>query len=83
MLRIGLRRDLGATSAEVSTEPDLDGRLTCGLHFARQHMSDTNPDKLSDLANLGLDPASHPSLEGEIARAGRELRLVSEFLCTP
>ena len=57
MLRIGLRRDLGAASAEVSTEPDLDGRLTCGLHFARQHMSDTNPDKLSDLANLGLDPA--------------------------
>eukprot|EP00966_Prymnesium_polylepis_P017731 408539-Prymnesium_polylepis.2 len=22
-------------------------------------MSDTNPDKLSDLANLGLDPAAH------------------------
>jgi hypothetical protein len=42
--RNGLHRDLGAASAEVSMEPDLDGRTVRALQSSRQELSDTYRD---------------------------------------
>ena len=42
-----------------TTEPDLDGRTVRRRQSRPEVLSDTNHDKLSDLANLGLDPATH------------------------
>ena len=37
----GLQRDLGAGSAEVSMEPDLDGRTVRGLQSRHEGLSET------------------------------------------
>ena len=40
-----------------TTEPDLDGRTVRRRQSRPEVLSETNRDKTSDLANLGLDPA--------------------------
>ena len=56
--RNGLHRDLGAASAEVSMEPDLDGRTVRGLQSRHEGLSETYREEFSDLGHLGLDHAN-------------------------
>ena len=58
--RNGLHRDLGRASAEVSMEPDLDGRTVRGLQSRHEGLSETYREEFSDLGHLGLDHASPP-----------------------
>ena len=55
--RNGLHRDLGRASAEVSMEPDLDGRTVRGLQSRHEGLSETYREEFSDLGHLGLDHA--------------------------
>ena len=41
-----------------TTEPDLDGRTVRRRQSSPEALSETYRDKSSDLANLGLDPAT-------------------------
>ena len=41
-----------------TTEPDLDGRTVRRRQSSPEALSETYRDKSSDLAHLGLDPAS-------------------------
>ena len=70
--RNGLHRDLGAASAEVSMEPDLDGRTVRGLQSRHEGLSETYREEFSDLGHLGLDPLCEKAL-------GHSLPLKSVF----